>query len=68
MFFIELGILLKLPIFDQVPRHRLFDDELSWEVPEGEEHDEHQQAEHGRSKRMAPIAGSEPVMIPLMNR
>ncbi|XP_046657631.1 ammonium transporter Rh type A-like [Daphnia pulicaria] len=62
------GILLKLPIFDQVPRHRLFDDELSWEVPEGEEHDEHQQAEHGRSKRMAPIAGSEPVMIPLMNR
>jgi hypothetical protein len=57
-----------LPIFDQVPHHRLFDDELSWEVPEGEEHDEHQQAEHGRSKRMAPIAGSEPVMIPLMNR
>lgn len=64
------GFLLKLPIFDQVPRHRLFDDELSWEVPEDEEHDDHvfSQAEQGRNKRTGPAAGSEPGMIPLMNR
>ena len=57
-------------MFYQVPRHRLFDDEMSWEVPEEEEHDEIllHQAEHGRSKRTGPSAGSEPAMIPLMNR
>lgn len=65
-----IGFLLKLPIFDQVPRHRLFDDELSWEVPEEDEPDEHllHQAEQGRNKRTGPAGSSEPGMIPLMNR
>lgn len=62
-------MLLKLPLFDKVPREHLFDDELSWEVPEEEHHEEHfsfearqQQLEAGVNKR------AEPAMIPLMNR
>ncbi|KAI9559795.1 hypothetical protein GHT06_013802 [Daphnia sinensis] len=32
------GLIMRLPIFGKVPRDHLFDDELSWEVPESEHH------------------------------
>lgn len=70
------GLFLKLPIFDQVPREHLFDDELTWEVPEedGEEQslhqiysarEQHQPNNQGRTKGSD---GPEAAMIPLMNR
>ncbi len=35
------GFILRLPIFGKVPRDHLFDDELSWEVPEADHHGDH---------------------------
>lgn len=69
------GIFLKLPIFEQVPREHLFDDELSWEVPEEEHEMLHQQSylardresNKGHGKRPGSD-GPEPAMIPLMRR
>ena len=59
----------------QMNNDNMNDDEIedvgmAEEVPEEEEHDDIllHQAEHGRSKRTGPSAGSEPAMIPLMNR
>lgn len=38
MKFSNSGLILRLPIFGKVPRDHLFDDELSWEVPEEDHH------------------------------
>ena len=34
---IKLGFILRMPILGKVPRQHLFDDELSWEIPESDE-------------------------------
>ena len=31
------GLILRLPVFGRVPRDHLFDDQLSWEIPESED-------------------------------
>lgn len=75
MFYLYLiiGLFLRLPIFDQVPRERLFDDELSWEVPE-EEHEERPHVHMYRTRdpddepRNRRPDGTEPSAIPLMRR
>lgn len=67
-------MLLKLPIFDQVPRERLFDDELSWEVPEEENEEGHHQSnlaqdrDNNKHGKRPNAGGQEPAMIPLMRR
>lgn len=42
-YYFYLGFILKMPIFGQVSREHLFDDELAWEVPEAD-HEDHRSA------------------------